>query len=297
MSKFAAWYRGLSILGKVVAPIGAIATFLGILWGIFGPKPTPQVPNPSPITQTETLQDSKVQSSPNATVIQSGRDTIINNPPPKVELKPEPKTKSNPTGQANLTPAPKASPVQMMVNSPGGIQALGNVTIASDQRLIHTLELHVALDLETTRADVSGEKRDFGLTSFVALFARDGKRFRFESDATIRDEQISADVRRLRFVYRPENPSDMLGKPVAWLASMVAFGVDYSEILNIKQIGVEDAASRLLCRVLVNGVPVGQLQTAIPKGAISRRGLSWTAEKVFAEMPNVYNEALSRLGK
>ncbi len=92
MSKIAIWYRGLSRWGKLAASLGPFLTVFGTVWGIFGPKPPPAVPNPSPVTQAETRQDSKVQSSPNATVIQSGRDTIINNPPPKVELKAEPKT-------------------------------------------------------------------------------------------------------------------------------------------------------------------------------------------------------------
>jgi len=251
----------------------------------------------SSTNQTETGQDSKVQSSPNASVIQSGRDTIINNPPLKVEVKPESKPEQKQPGQAQVTTVPKPNTVQTMVNSPGGIQALGNVTIASDQRIIHTMELRVSLEIETLKAAVSDETRDVGLTSIVALFTKDGSRIRFESDATIRDQQVSPDVRRLSFVYRPENPSDMLGKPVASLASLEAFAVDYSEILNMKQIRVEEAASRLFCIVLVNGVAVGQLRAALSNGTIAKRGLSWTVEKVFAEMPTVYAEALSRSGR
>lgn len=281
----------IAVVGIVVALVsGAVFTW----WQISESRSQASKPSQP---QTEMRQDSKVQSSPNATVIQSGRDTIINNPPPKVEAKPEPKTESKPPGQANLAPVPKPNAVQTMVNSPGGVQAFGNVTISSDRRIIHSMELHVRLEIETAKAAVSDEARDFGLTSVVAIFARDGKRVRFESDATIRDQQISANVRRLSFVYRPENPSDVLGKPVESLAGMEAFAVDYSEILTLKQVRVEEAASRLLCKVLVNGVAVGQLQTAIPKGVIAKRGLSWNAEKVFAEMPVVYHEALSRLGK
>ena len=64
--------------------------------------------------------------------MQAGRDIVIN--ATKVET-------------AN-TPAAKA-PIQNMINSPGGIQAGGNVTITSDRRVINSMMLRVTVEAET----------------------------------------------------------------------------------------------------------------------------------------------------
>ena len=57
-------------------------------------------------------------------------------------------------GQANLN-LPKPATIQTMVNSPGGIQSFGSVTVASDRRLISSLLLKVVMDLETSELPVT----------------------------------------------------------------------------------------------------------------------------------------------
>jgi hypothetical protein len=72
---FLARYRKLNLWSKLGA-WGSVASIIGLAWLFVPQTPAPEAAQTK--TQTET-----VTSSPGATLIQSGRDTIINNPPPK----------------------------------------------------------------------------------------------------------------------------------------------------------------------------------------------------------------------
>lgn len=61
-----------------------------------------------------------------------------------------------------------------MINSPGGIQAGGNVTVNADRRFIQTLMLKVVMELETAPSTVTkpGDPTEHGLWARIgAIYA------------------------------------------------------------------------------------------------------------------------------
>ena len=122
-------YRQLGIWAKI-GVWGSVASIGSLAW-LFVPQ---SVPRSQP--------GQAVTASAGATVIQSGRDVVIN--PPAL---PPPSTKGASESVTILQP-PAA--VQTMTNSPGGIQAGGNVIVtASDKKLINAITLHIAIETDT----------------------------------------------------------------------------------------------------------------------------------------------------
>jgi hypothetical protein len=117
-----------------------------------------------------------------------------------------------------------------MINSPGGIQATGNVTVNSDRRVINSMTVRVTVETETPLTDPGEEGTDAGLQSVIGLFTTDKTRIRLSTDFMIRDQQVSSTKRRLMFTYTPETPEQVLGKPVDFLAYIDLLGVNYKEM-------------------------------------------------------------------
>lgn len=155
MDRIIGWFRGIPILGKYAAALSTIIGLLVMLWNIVGPKAAPantSAPQtPTAVAQPESKQGATVQASPNSTVIQSGRDTIIVNPPQK----PPAAVQEAPPAKKQEVPPSKPVLSQTMINSPGGIQAGGNVTVNADRRFIQTLILKVVMELETAPTPVT----------------------------------------------------------------------------------------------------------------------------------------------
>lgn len=274
-------YRKLNLWSKLGA-LGSVASIIGLVW-MFVPQ------TPAPVEAQTKPQAETVTASPGATVIHSGRDTIINNPPPKTAPDARP-AKATPLKKSQ---APTA-PVQTMINSPGGIQATGNVTVNSDRRVINSMTVRVTVETETPPADPGEEGTDAGLQSVIGLFTADKTRIRFATDFMIRDQQLSATKRRLMFTYTPETPEQVLGKPVDFLAHIDVLGVNYREIFDIEKFDTSKTKSLIQVVVSVNGIPVATIDTDVAPGVFSQGQANLNVAEVFKAIPTVYEAAVAR---
>lgn len=274
-------YRKLNLWSKLGA-WGSVASIIGLAW-LFVPQTT------SPVEAQTKTQTGTVTASPGATLIQSGHDTIINNPPPKSvpEVRP---TKSVPVEK----PQAPAGPVQTMVNSPGGIQATGNVTVNSDRRVINSMTVRVTVETETPPKDPGEAGTDAGLQSVIGLFTADKTRIRFATDFMIRDQQVSATKRRLMFTYAPETPEQVLGKPVDFLASIDVLGVNYGEIFGMEKFDTSKTKSQIQFVVSINGIPVATINTDVAPGVFSQGQANMSVAEAFKAIPAVYEAAVAR---
>ena len=274
-------YRRLNFWGKfsVWGSISSIIPFGLWICSFFRPAPPASVASqPAP--------SSVVTSSPGAATMQAGRDIVINNPlAAKVEAIP-------PRREAPAVKPP--APIQTMINSPGSIQAGGNVTVTSDRRVINSMMLRIVIETETSPTPPGEAGTDVGLQSIVALFTKDKARIRFATDFKLQDHQTSETRRRLTFSYTPEDPEELFGKPVDFLSSMDVLGVNFAEILKIKKIDASSGNSQLDCSVFVNGIPVTALTAVLNPGILSLGPANIRVSEAFSKLPAAYDAAVSK---
>jgi len=185
---------------------------------------------------------------------------------------------------------------QTMTNSPGGIQAGRDVVVASDKRLIHSLSIRVFIDTDTPAAESSHVETDVGLGSIIALFTRDKSRFRFKSDFTLRDQQVSKTRRQIGFVYTPEIPAQILGKEVDFLGNVEVLAVNYSDIFRTIGLKTKDKNARLQCAILLNGVEVGNFDVGEnPPGTLDAGQANLVVAEAFSRIPATYKNIVSAL--
>jgi hypothetical protein len=188
-----------------------------------------------------------------------------------------------------------ASLTQSMINSPGGIQAGRDVVIASDRRLIQSVRLYITVESETPATAVTEPGVDVGLGSVVALFTKDNTRLRFSSDFKIKDHQMTPHLRQLSFVYDPETPNEILGKPVDFLGAIDALVVNYAEIFKLERFDTQNEHTSLILTVVVNGITVAKVAaSANPPGTLSRGQATLSVADAFSVIPSVYNATVSK---
>jgi hypothetical protein len=274
------WSR-VSFWGSLASIIALLAFFL-----------SPQQKSPAD-SHTEVARN-----SPGATVLQSGRDIVINAPPIPSPTRPAAEGEAISAPQASKPAAgkPQGNAIsQTMTNSPGGIQAAGNVVVTSDRRLITSIVLRVAVEAETSPATPTEVQTDVGLSSALALFTTDKTRIRFVTDFMIQDQQLSATRRRLSFVYTPETSEQVLGKPIEFLGSIGILAVNYAEIFRTERFNTAREGTRLNCSVIVNGISVAMISTDVqPFGALASGQVNVNVAEAFARIPASYASAVSR---
>lgn len=190
---------------------------------------------------------------------------------------------------------PPGSVSQTMINSPGGVQAGRDVIIAADRRLIRSIQLRVSIETQTGTTQFADPQTDVGLGSVIALFTRDKTRVRFVSDFRVVDHQRAPNRRRLSFVYEPESPTDILGKPIEFLASVEVLAVSYAEIFQTERFDTNNDATEFHCVVVVNGIPIAEIRSGVqPPGTLNQSQANLQVASVFSRIPETYAAVVSR---
>ena len=120
---------------------------------------------------------------------------------------------------------------------------------------IQSLELHVFLNIKTLEAEVTDRETSAGISTAIALFAKDKTRYRFVTNFQFTIHQITPTVKRIEFIYKPETPLQILGKPIDFLKNMEKFVCNYQDFL--KKVRVDDYLGGTVdMNVFVNGIDV-----------------------------------------
>jgi hypothetical protein len=194
------------------------------------------------------------------------------------------------------TPVPgsEAPPTQVIVNSPGAIQAGRDVVLSGDAQLIRSIELRLSVETATPSTTPSEEHFDWGLGSVAAMFTKDKRRFRVASDLRVYDQQLSQTRRRLRFVYVPEAPTELLGQPIALLGDIDVLAVNLADIFQKEKFDTSLGATVVEWGVVLNGIPVARVQVEIPPGHMNRGQANMSVASAFAQIPAAYRAATER---
>jgi len=186
---------------------------------------------------------------------------------------------------------------QTMVNSPGGTQVGGDVVLPPERRLIYSLTLEIQIDAQTPPSAATDRQASAGLQSAVALFNARGDRFRFVTNYQFEEQQVDSGTKRLFLSYTPEVPSQLLGQPVAVLATMENLGFDYAEFLKISGFADSSRPMQMAFQLRLNGVEVVSQKTPIlPAGQLTSGQLSLKVGAIFRKVPATYNAVVSKSG-
>ncbi len=123
--------------------------------------------------------------------------------------------------------------------------------------IIQSIELHISIDAVTTVRPTTAKSTSVGVQSAVALFSEDNTRYRFVTDYQWSIQQVSPTLRRISFVYKPEEPSQLLGHQIEFLEQMELFVCNYSGFF--KQRVSDDTGSEgtyMNLTILLNGLDV-----------------------------------------
>lgn len=250
------------------------------------------------------------ESAPSPTIVKNADDAKPDakgntsppaaTPPPKSEndqAKTQPKAeppKQTVPPATEPSPGKRAVPNQTMINSPGGIQAGGDVHLHADRRIVNTMSIRVTIETETPPTPPRESGTDFGLGSVFAIFTKDKTRIRFATDFTVTDHWVSESRRKLVFNYTPETPSEILGKPIEYLASVDVVTVNYTDLLKMMKFDTTLSPSDMNFAITVNGVIVGTIRMEAPPGRLANGQVSFNSADVFAQIPTAYERAVAR---
>lgn len=184
-------------------------------------------------------------------------------------------------------------PNQSIINSPGSIQAGRDVIISADPQLIRSIELRVAVETITTPVVAASETFDFGLGSVIALFTKDKQRFRFASDMRVFDQQVSETRRRLRFVYTPEDPTQLLGRPIALLETFDVLAINFVDIFQTEKFDTSLGGTDFECGIVVNGLPIALVRADVqPNGLLNKQQANLNVADTFSQIPAAYKAVI-----
>ena len=158
--------------------------------------------------------------------------------------------------------------------------------------IIHSLELRIDLNIPTQPRALTEGGADVGVQNVVALFTKDKTRHRFVTDFKVTDQQLNGRLRRLSFVYQPESPTEIYGRPIEYLSQVDTFACRFGDIL--KQEHAEFAGPGLLdITLLVNGVQVISLrdQQGDPQVLMEQQAILPVAD-AFRNVPEIYKSRL-----
>jgi len=158
---------------------------------------------------------------------------------------------------------------------------------------IQSIQLHVSIDAMTPSRPIGNKETSVGLMSAVALFSKDKTRYRFVTDYQYSMQQISENVNRLMLVYSPEDPTQLLGKPISYLQNMDAFKCDYSDFFRQAGFDPGSMGNPVSITVFLNGVDVVVLddRRAAP-GVLANGQATMNMSKDFAQVSNLYSSRI-----
>jgi hypothetical protein len=138
-------------------------------------------------------------------------------------------------------------------------QEIENVKIKASEvekrtSIISNIEVRVFLDEITEARAITDKKTSIGRQSVVAFFDLNSKRYRFVTDYQFAHQQVTPTLHRGYLIYKPEEPSEILGKPIELLNQFMDFRVNYSEFLKYIGFSKTNKLNRITAVLYLNGI-------------------------------------------
>lgn len=292
MNNLLPWAASLPVIPKILLSalvVGFAVFVLIVLWS------TPEPPEPSSKAQNSVAAPPSGGTTTPQPSSGSAAPMKSENPSPDRRPTEASRARTSERGSSltvDVQSDTRELPHQTIINSPGAIQAGRDVIISADPQLVRSLELRISVEASTAPATAGPEAVDVGLGSAVALFTTEKQRFRFVSDYQVHDQQVAETRRRIRFVYSPEDPTQVLGQPIESLGKIEVLAVNYAEILKTEKFEATDGAV-MECGVILNGIPIAKIRADVqPTGLLNQGQANINVADMFRKIPAAYRAAL-----
>lgn len=164
--------------------------------------------------------------------------------------------------------------------------------------IINSIEAHMFIDEKTTDKDVGDLKNNMGITFAIAFFNKNNERYRFVTDGVFSNQQINRNTNRATLIFRPENPSQILGKRISFVESFEVLAYNFSESYQYFEFEKTNKTHRITIHFYLNGTKVLDLRN-IPHddGKLSEGQLSLNLKNEFSNFEEQYQEKINSESK
>lgn len=144
------------------------------------------------------------------------------------------------------------------------ISQLNSRELNSRLKIINSIEIRSEIDFPTLNS-VSEKYTNSGISSSIALFDSNRERYRFITDFQWSGQQITTNTHRIYFTYKPENPEQILGKPLTSLENIQHLAIRYDWFVkNYLNTPLDITGTTTLnYKFFVNGVNIGTYKSSV----------------------------------
>ena len=160
--------------------------------------------------------------------------------------------------------------------------------------LINAIDLHVFIYEKTSTKPKGEVKTGMGMQSAVAFFNENEERFRFVTDFQFSHQQIDFETNVGILKYKPENPSQIIGKDISFLENFKVLVYNYSDFLQYLGFDRKNTIHRLGIKLFINGIEIMDLKNiGHENGELYSGQLSINLEEQFEDLNKKYRDKIS----
>lgn len=160
--------------------------------------------------------------------------------------------------------------------------------------VINSLDIIIFLDEITPNKPITKKETSAGIQSAIALFSKDETRFRFVTDFQFSFQQISANIRRATFIYKPEEPTQILGRSIEFLEQMEKFVFNYVNFIDPIGFDRNNQIHKVNIKLLLNGIEVVSLENIpIEQGQLYSGQLVIDVNESFKDTSEIYQRQIN----
>ena len=162
-------------------------------------------------------------------------------------------------------------------------------------KIISSLEFRMFVDEITPSSSLTDKETSAGIQSVVGLFDVSNTRYRFVTDFQFSVQQIQKNRRRVSFVYKPEEPYQVLGKNIDLLSKVSVFAFDFSKIPEIFGEPTTEKTFLVTCFMYLNGVQISIFDDySLPKGRLYKGQVDIPVSSQFVNIEKKYSEYIDK---
>jgi hypothetical protein len=157
---------------------------------------------------------------------------------------------------------------------------------------IQTIQLRVSIDATTPNRTPGDKETSIGIMNPVALFSKDMTRYRFVTDYSWSNQQISDNTSRLTLTYEPEDPTQLYGKQINFLENMDILVLNYSTFFKSINFDPGAMGNTVDITVLINGTDVFTLHNLATPGLLASGPCNVNISEAFGNISKSYSVKL-----
>ena len=158
-------------------------------------------------------------------------------------------------------------------------------------KIISSLEFRMSVDEITSPTPLTNKETSAGIQSVVGLFDQKNNRYRFVTDFQFGVQQIFSNKNRITFIYKPEDPDQILGKTIDMLSKIKTFVCNFSKLPEIFGKPNNLKTHLISCALYLNGIKINIFQDyKLENGRLYQGQINIPISNQFSKIEATYKE-------